>query len=43
MKVLSADTNLSSATNVGSASVVRIFNSDSSQQQLQKKTLVDLQ
>ena len=30
MKVLSAETNLSSATNVGNASVVRIFNSDSS-------------
>ena len=30
MKILSAETNLSSATNVGNASVVRIFNSDSS-------------
>ena len=30
MKVLSSETNLSSATNVGNASVVRIFNSDSS-------------
>jgi hypothetical protein len=37
MKVLSAETNLSSATNVGSASVVRIFNSDSSAATVTKK------
>ena len=37
MKVLSAETNLSSATNVGSASVVRIFNSDSSTATVTKK------
>ena len=37
MKVLSAETNLSSATNVGSASVVRIFNSDSSTATITKK------
>ena len=37
MKVLSTETNLSSATNVGSASVVRIFNSDSSTATVTKK------
>ena len=37
MKVLSTETNLSSATNVGSASVVRIFNSDSSAATVTKK------
>lgn len=37
MKVLSAETNLSSATNVSSASVVRIFNSDSSAATVTKK------
>ena len=37
MKVLSAETNLSSATNVSSASVVRIFNSDSSATTVTKK------
>ena len=37
MKVLSAETNLSSATNVSSESVVRIFNSDSSAATVTKK------
>lgn len=37
MKVLSAETNLSSATNVGNASVVRIFNSDSSASTVTRK------
>ena len=40
MKILSAETNLSSATNVSSASVVRIFNSDSSAATVTKKTSV---
>ena len=37
MKLLSAETNLSSATNVSSASIVRIFNSDSSVATVTKK------
>ena len=40
MKILSAETNLSSATNVGSASVVRIFNSDSSTATVTKKIVM---
>ena len=38
MKVLGGETNLNSAINVGSASVVRVFNSDSSNLLVTRKT-----
>ena len=41
MKILTAETNLSSATNISNAPVVRIYNSDSSATILTRKNNVE--